>query len=407
MKLKKVNFEEYLPMTNSTSYRMPFVKATSYRSKLYHEKMIENILLTSLNKFAYKNNEESTTSTNKVKPGMNDREQLVDQLVQRTQCKIFIIVVIELPRLDIVLQGDKAKLLLDLSYKPLYLHGYKKSANWGGLRETYASALIYESIIRKLEGNNVYLWDPFCGSGTNVIEAFLLTFLRPVRNVDLLTKEAFTVLPFFDAEKFKEFCKGEKRISSQLVHNIQDFDCKFIASDINSKSIDSLIQNVKEAKLDKYTIKSNDKVLYENENLNMSINPNLYHERVNNVFSAFIGDFENIANQIIFSKNYANKKFIIFSHIPYGLSKQLSDKTELKHLYRRIGKFLRRYSENIEDVFILVNKRDNTDDLNFKKLSELGWEVVSTFSNNGVDVEFLKMEKIVKILEKKKREQIE
>jgi 23S rRNA G2445 N2-methylase RlmL len=309
--------------------------------------------------------------------------------------------VIELPRLDIILQNDKARLLLDMSYKPLYLHGYKKSANWGGLRETYATALIYESIIRKLEGNNIYIWDPFCGSGTIMIEAFLLTFLRPIKNVDLLAKEAFTFLPFHEQEKFKEFHSKEKRIYNQFVHNVTNFDCKFIASDISSKSIDSLMQNVKEAKLDQYKIKSNDNVLYEKENLNMIINPNLYHDRVNNVFHAFIGDFENIANQIIFSKDFTGKKFTIFSHIPYGLSQQLTEKTELKHLYRRFGKFLRKYEHLFDEVLILVNKRDTKDELNFKKLSELNWEVVSAFNNNGVDVEFLKMERSLNPLVKK------
>jgi 23S rRNA G2445 N2-methylase RlmL len=309
--------------------------------------------------------------------------------------------VIELPRIDVIVQNDRAKLLLDMSYKPLYLHGYKKSANWGGLRETYASALIYESIAKKLEGNKIHLWDPFCGSGTILVEAFLLTFLRPIGDINNLSKEAFTYLPFHDKEKFKEFITNEKRIRKQFVHNVADFDCKFIASDVSSKSIDSLVQNVKEAGLDKYIIKSNDEILYEKENLNLTINPNLYHERVNNVFHAFIGDFENIANQIIFSKNYSNKKFTIFSNIPYGLSHQMSDKVELKHLYRRFGKFLRRYSHLFEDVFILVNKRENSDELNFKKLTELNWEVLSQFNNNGVEVEFLKMQKTLNIIKSK------
>ena len=102
---------------------------------------------------------------------------------------------------------------------------------------------------------------------------------------------------------------------------------------------------------------------------------------------------------------FLNKKFTILSNIPYGLSHELSEKIELKHLYKRFGKFLRRYSHMFEDVFILVNKRDNSDELNFKKLSELNWEVIPVFNNNGVDVEFLKMERSVNVLVKKVKEQ--
>ena len=52
---------------------------------------------------------------------------------------------IELPRIDVIIQNDKAMFLIDLFLKPLHYHGYKFYKNWGTLRETYASALIYEA----------------------------------------------------------------------------------------------------------------------------------------------------------------------------------------------------------------------------------------------------------------------
>jgi len=53
--------------------------------------------------------------------------------------------VIDLPRIDVILQNDKALILIDLFLKPLFHHGYKFYKNWGTLRESYASALIYEA----------------------------------------------------------------------------------------------------------------------------------------------------------------------------------------------------------------------------------------------------------------------
>jgi hypothetical protein len=85
MKLKYVKYEEFLPMKNPTDYKMPFVKAYSFRSKLYHEKMIENILLTSLNKMAYNT---GTGKDSKVKTEAGgSNEKLIDKLVKRTECK--------------------------------------------------------------------------------------------------------------------------------------------------------------------------------------------------------------------------------------------------------------------------------------------------------------------------------
>jgi hypothetical protein len=86
MKLKNINLEEFIPMKDSTEFKLPYVKAYSYRSKLYHEKMIENIVLTSLNKVAYKSHD---NRDDKLKTSIASEEKLVDALVQRTNCKIF------------------------------------------------------------------------------------------------------------------------------------------------------------------------------------------------------------------------------------------------------------------------------------------------------------------------------
>jgi hypothetical protein len=70
----------------------------------------------------------------------------------------------------------------------------------------------------------------------------------------------------------------------------------------------------------------------------------------------------------------------------------MDDRTQIKGLYKRFGKFLRKHSNLLADVFILVNKRTIHDDLNFKIISGLNWKVITSFDNNGIDVEFLKLE---------------
>lgn len=284
------------------------------------------------------------------------------------------------------------------------MHGYKKLINWGSLRETYAAALIYESgiIERFKKDNKLFLWDPFCGSGTILIEAFLLALQRPVRSIQDISQEAFVNLPFHDKLEFSEFIKKYKKLEkiNKINFNSEsdegDIDIKIIGSDIAAKSIEAFSVNCAKAELNKFIIKKNDEILYEEENklLKQSINPNIYHEQINNILHMFIGDFEAIGTNMIFNKNiYNDQKFTIFSNMPYGTSANMSDRIQVKFLYKRFGKFLRKNSNSLENVFILVNKRNYQDELNFRNLTEVKWKVLNTFDNNGIEVEFLQMEK--------------
>lgn len=288
------------------------------------------------------------------------------------------------------------RILLDLFDKPLHLHGYKSLINWGSLRETYAAALLFESkLLEKFnKDNKLFLWDPFCGSGTIMIEAFFLTLNKPARKIDDISKEAFTYLPFHDKESFDKFIKEAKNNIDCFNANLEgETEIQFIGSDIDSKSVEAFTLNCEKAEINKYKFtKNNEKIPYKTD---ITINPNIFHQKINEVFNCYMGDFETIGKEIVFSnkiENFKNKKFIIFSNIPYGNSHQLADKLQVKSLYVRFGKFLRKYNKNLEDVFILVNKRDIKDELNFKNLTELKWKVLNSFDNNGIEVELLKLE---------------
>lgn len=84
-----MDFEEYLPLRDSLDFKMPVVKAYSYRSKLYHEKMIENITLTTLNKMAYNYEGEmkEDKSQRRLKVNSNvSEEEIVKKLEKRKNC---------------------------------------------------------------------------------------------------------------------------------------------------------------------------------------------------------------------------------------------------------------------------------------------------------------------------------
>ena len=380
--LKRVPFPEFLPIDNCQEYHLPKVKANCFRSNLFHEKMVEKITVNYLNKYA---NTKLSSTENKLKVNeemFNDENKLREIVERRENLK-------ELPRIDIIFQKDKGIFLLDLMTSPLYKHGYKIYKNWGTLRETYASALIYESNILN-NANNLYLWDPFCGSGTILIEALLIFLKKPIRNYQTLKEEIFTELPFHDKKNFQEFLKIEKRASKKQEFNLtQEKKIHFIGSDIDSKSIDSFVKNCEFANLYKFKFETNEP---QTEEKKMIIsNPTIFHEKVNKTFDILMGDFESIAHNYVFKME--NKKFTIFSNIPYGESQEMSDKVQIKSLYKRIGKFLRKYTNFIDEVFILVKKRGKQDPLNFHNLTEMKWKEISTFYNNGIEVEFIRLEK--------------
>jgi putative N6-adenine-specific DNA methylase len=71
--------------------------------------------------------------------------------------------------LRVYIEKDRVSLLLDLSGAPLFKRGCRAGGGAAPLRETTAAALLLLSNWRR----KYPLWDPFCGSGTIVIEALL------------------------------------------------------------------------------------------------------------------------------------------------------------------------------------------------------------------------------------------
>jgi 23S rRNA G2445 N2-methylase RlmL len=399
--LKNVPFDNYLPLEKSVEYKMPEVKVYTTASKLYHKKMVENIFRASLNKLAFKQ------GSHKQLEGIDSKIKMIES----SQGKLK-----ELPRVDVILNKDKANILLNLYSKPLHMHGYKQQINWGSLRESYASGLLRETKIfekfDKEKDKKLLIWDPFCGSGTILIEALLLLLNKPARNLEELQKQPLNQIKTFESDEFSNFVKQiiRKNKKSQFNFNLEEgtkFDLKIIGSDISAKSVDAMIENCKVADLDKLTIKFNKEILNKeiNEQIKMCIHPTTFHQQINNVLHTFIGDFEVIYKQYISSQKLNNdNKFIIISNIPYGTANQMQETSQIRSLYRRFGTFLRKYSSSLDDVFILINKRKTHDQLNFRSITELKWEELLSFENNGIEVEFLKLEKEFSALKKKKRD---
>jgi len=68
---------------------------------------------------------------------------------------------------------NKCEVMFETSFESLYKHGYRTKNVKGIIWETLAAAAILESgVLQKAQKTGkLWLWDPFCGSGTFLIEA--------------------------------------------------------------------------------------------------------------------------------------------------------------------------------------------------------------------------------------------
>ena len=90
------------------------------------------------------------------------------------------------------------------------------------------------------------LWDPFCGSGTILIEAFLLLLEIPARIASNISHEGFTNFVIHNQDEFNKFMRENSSKSYYKLKNesnINSSNFKFIGSDLNAKSIDSFLKN--------------------------------------------------------------------------------------------------------------------------------------------------------------------
>ena len=86
--LRKIDYEKFLPLKNSLDFKVPCIKAYSYSSTLYHEKMLENIFRTTLNKLAYNVGNHDDDGSAKLRSS-ESHEDLIRKLDKRKQCKNF------------------------------------------------------------------------------------------------------------------------------------------------------------------------------------------------------------------------------------------------------------------------------------------------------------------------------
>ena len=139
----------------------------------------------------------------------------------------------ELYQLQFAIRKDEAEIFLDTSGAGLHKRGYRAVGNDAPLRETLAAAMVE---LARYRGRD-YFWDPFCGSGTIVIEAALIARNRAPGLLRSFSAQSWSCVPAQVWDRVRAEAKdtefrGEYRI---------------LGSDNDPKSVSIAMSNAKKA----------------------------------------------------------------------------------------------------------------------------------------------------------------
>lgn len=110
------------------------------------------------------------------------------------------------------------------------------------------------------------------------------------------------------------------------------------------------------------------------------------------VVSVYHGDFQDIGYKLAEATD-SFKDFTILTNVPYGVqshAKQRQTDTDLHHLYRRFGRFLRLYPSLEHNTYVVAQAHHYGHKLSFEKFSNCGWSKEIAFKNGGIGVHLLK-----------------
>ena len=129
---------------------------------------------------------------------------------------------------------DHAVIMLDTSGAGLHKRGYRKNANEAPIRETLASGMLDLAFVKK----DTQLYDPFCGSGTILIEGALRALNIPAGIGRGFAAEKWDAVP-------PHIWKEERARGLDLVRKDAQF-CAF-GSDIDRNAFELALDNARKA----------------------------------------------------------------------------------------------------------------------------------------------------------------
>ncbi|MDU4939805.1 MAG: class I SAM-dependent RNA methyltransferase [Clostridium sp.] len=191
-------------------------------------------------------------------------------------------------KIEVAILKDKVTLTIDTSGQGLHKRGYRENSGAAPLKETLAAAMILQSRWQ----DSYELIDPFCGSGTILIEAAMIAQnIAPGLNREFVC-ETWPTMPLYIFNGVRD---GARK-------SIKNKDIKLVGYDIDTWVLRTAENNAAKAGVSQWIE---------------------FHKR----------DFREFSNK--------RKYGFIISNPPYG--ERLSDKREVEELYRKFGNYKEDY----------------------------------------------------------------
>lgn len=191
-------------------------------------------------------------------------------------------------KIEVAILKDKVTLTIDTSGEGLHKRGYRQNSGAAPLKETLAAAMVLQSRWQ----DSYELIDPFCGSGTILIEAAMIAQnIAPGLNRQFVC-ETWPTMPLYIFNGVRD---GARK-------SIKNKDIKFIGYDIDTWVLRTAENNAHKAGVSQWIE---------------------FHKR----------DFREFSTK----KKYG----FIISNPPYG--ERLSDKREVEELYSKFGRYKEQY----------------------------------------------------------------
>ncbi len=204
-------------------------------------------------------------------------------------------------RVRFSIRKNEVTLMIDTSGDGLHKRGYRRNSNDAPLKETLGAAMC--DLARIFPDTQLY--DPFCGSGTLLIEAALMA-----------TKTAPGLRRFFAAERFsaipKEAWQRERTRAQDLI--LKGVDFRATGFDIDKNCVELTMANAKKAGVEKYV-------------------------------KAAIGDIKDF--------EVPDSRMLLITNPPYG--ERLLDVREAEGLYRIMGE---RFKPGMGRKYFVISPHD-------------------------------------------------
>lgn len=205
---------------------------------------------------------------------------------------------------------DKVTMMIDTSGDGLHKRGYRRNSNDAPIKETLAASMCDLARIYP----DTKLFDPFCGSGTILIEAALMA-----KNI------APGLRRYFAAERFgfldDKIWREERTRAQDLIRPTVDFEAQ--GYDIDKNAVELTLENAKKAGVEKYV-------------------------------KASLGDVRNFTPP--------NERCLVITNPPYG--ERLLDVKAAEELYSVMGE---RFIQSDGQKYYVISPHDMFEDFYGKK----------------------------------------